>query len=88
MLCTMLCNMLYSHSYIAEADISCYIHYYVTNCIQVQNISYMTTLLLCTYIDNTYIICSKICYIRNDIKYIADYVLIQHGYIVLKDTYI
>ena len=29
---------------------------------------YMTTLLLYTYIDNTYIICSIICYIRNIIK--------------------
>ena len=66
MLCNMLCNMLYR--YFAEADISCYIHHYITNSNKVQNILYMTTLLLCTYIDNTYIICSIICYIRNDIK--------------------
>ena len=47
----------------------------------------MTTLLLYTYIDNTYIICSIICYINMIKKYLADYVLLQHGYIVLKDTY-
>ena len=34
----------------------------------------MTTFLLYTYIDNTYITCSIICYIRDDIKYIAAYV--------------
>ena len=50
------------------ADISCYIYGYIINCNSVQNILYMTTLLLCTYIDNTYTICSIICYIRNDIK--------------------
>ena len=33
-----------------------------------ENILYMTTLLLYTYIDNPYIKCSIICYIRNDIK--------------------
>ena len=47
----------------------------------------MTTLLLYTNIDNTYTICSIICYITHDINDIADSVFLQHGYIVLKDTY-
>ena len=83
----MLCNML--HRYIAETDISCSIHHYIINCNQVQNILYMFTLLLYTYIDNTYIICSitVICYISHIYKYIDGYVLLQHGYIVLKDNY-
>ena len=66
MLCNMLCNRLYR--YIAGTHISCYIHYYINSSNQVQNMLYMTTLLLFTYIDITYIICSIICYKRHDIK--------------------
>ena len=62
---TRLCVM---QRYVADADISCYIHHYITNSNEVLNILYMTKLLLCTYIDNTYIICYIICYIKNDIK--------------------
>ena len=65
-MCYVTCNMFLR--YIAETDISCYIYNYITNCYSVQNILYMTTLLLYTNIDNTYIICSIICCIRHAIK--------------------
>ena len=40
----------------------------------------------CIYIDNTYIICYIICYITHEIKYIHNYILLQHGYIAFNNT--
>ena len=48
---------------------------------------YIIAIYIYTYTDNTYKICSIICYITHGIKYIAVYVLLQHGYIVLTDTH-
>ena len=42
--------------------------------------------IIAIYINNTHIISYIQCYVTHDLKYIADYVLLQHGYIVFKYT--
>ena len=60
------------HCYIefAETNITCYIHHYIINHSYLQNILYMSTLLLVyIYIDNFYIVCYVQCYyMTHDIK--------------------
>ena len=94
-----LCILIHCYLDFAETDITCYIHYYITNCIKYCSTEHFVYdyiiaiyiyiyiyIYICIYWQH---LCNMIvyCYMTHCFKYTADYVLLQHGYIVLKDTY-